>query len=173
MLIETRRRVRPGEREIVLLTGTGTVKVVGWIERVEITRLVPMMSYRTALRFASPVMLSTLRCQSELDRVRSTERPRSGSDLETAVSSVVDNTLESWIRRISGVEAVGLSASVMRMPGTEPIHFAVPASSFGESRKLQVFFTSGAVPTAEEFAQLRHLAEVASTMPDLRIAASS
>jgi hypothetical protein len=165
--IETSVPVRPGERQLVLLTGTGTIKVVGWAERVEISRLTPAVSYRAALRFAKPVTVSALGWAPELDGPSPIEVV-SSSSLPTAEDSrTVENTLECCLRGVSGVHAVRVSALVAQLPGTEPVHFAVPASSHGNKRMLQVFFTIGALPTRAELARLRQFADRASMLPDL------
>jgi hypothetical protein len=167
MRIEMPVRLRPGERELVLLTGTATIKVAGWAERVEISRLIPSVSYTTALRFASPVTVCSLGSCPELDRPNRIEVVSTISKSPVEDSRTVENTLESWLSGVSGVYAVRVSSLVARLPGTEPVHFAVPASSHGRRRVLQVFFTLGALPTTAEFAQLQQFAERASTLPDL------
>jgi hypothetical protein len=172
MLLETPRRVRPGDREMVLLKGTGTLRVVGWAERVEIVRLFPDVAYRTALRFTTPVIVHAL-ADSELDCLDAAEMALGTSHIVVNAGRMFATTFESWVCGLPGVQAAALSASVMRMPGTEPIHFSVPASGHGENRRLQVFFMPGTQPTADEFAQLRQLAELASTLPDVRIARST
>jgi hypothetical protein len=169
MLLDMPKRVRPGQREAVLLRGTATLKVVGWAERVEITRLRPDLSYRTALRFSTPVIVRALG-ESEFDRMIAAQLVPGTSQLVMENGRVFATTFESWVCGLPGVQAASVSASVMRMPETEAIHFSVPASSHGEKRLLQVFFAPGTLPTADEFAQLRHLAELASSMPDVKIA---
>jgi hypothetical protein len=166
-LIELPTRLKPGEREVVLLTGRDTIKVVGWAERVEITRLAPAVSYRTAFRFACPVELGELGSVPEIDRSEpATVEPR----MLTGASRELVERFARWVRELSGVHALRVASASASHPGTEPVYFTVPASSFGNGRKLQVFFNSGAVPSAEEFAQLRRLAQLASDLPDLDIA---
>jgi hypothetical protein len=70
---------------------------------------------------------------------------------------------------LSGVQAARVSSSVMVRPGTESVHFAVPDSSHGDQRVLQVFFVPMTSPTPEQFVQLRHLAVLASGLPDIDV----
>jgi hypothetical protein len=169
MLLDVPKLVRPGQREVVLLRGTATTKVAGWAERVEIVRLKPNLSYRTALRFCTPLIVRALG-ETEFDRMIGAELVPGTSQLVMGNDRVFATTFESWVCGLPGVQAASVSAAVMRMPGTEAIHFSVPPSSQGEKRLLQVFFAPGTLPTADEFAQLRELAELASSMPDVRIA---
>ena len=55
VLIETPARVTPGEQEMVVRDANATMKKAGWVERVEIIRLIPSVSYRTAIRFFAPI----------------------------------------------------------------------------------------------------------------------
>ncbi len=167
VLIESRACLKPGDREIVLLEGAGRIRVVGWAERVEITRLIPSVSYRTAIRFAEPIALRMLAHDPEPGGQPA--EPHKSTLLTGATRELVER-FTLWVRALSGIHAVRVAATLAQHPGTEPIHFAVPTSQFGEGRLLQVFFASGAVPSAGEFAHLRHLAEVATALPDLDIA---
>ena len=172
ILIETPVLVRPGERELVLLSGSGAIKVVGWAERVEISRLIPEVSYRIALRFVKPVTVGALGCAPELDGLSPIDMASAGSQASAEDSRTVESTLENCLRGVSGVHAIRVSALAARLPGTEPVHFAVPASNNGNKRMLQVFFNAGAVPTRAEFARLRQFAERASALPDLDFVSS-
>ena len=154
-LIETPHRVTPGEREVLVLNGHSTTKMVGWAERVEITRLVPAVTYRAAIRFALPARVGTLWSD-----------PEPSAD---GVSRQLMNRFAILVRGLSCVRAVRVSSSCLTRTGTEPVHFAVPTSRHGEGRLLQVFFSSGALPTAGEFAELRRMAVVASDLPDFDI----
>jgi hypothetical protein len=77
------------------------------------------------------------------------------------------------VRGLAGVHAVRVSASFIERPRTEPVHFAVPTSSHGDGRVLQVFFAAGSTPTIEQFLQLKHLAMLASGVPDVDIVLSA
>ena len=159
LLIETPVRVTPGEREMVVLDANATIKKPGWIERVELIRLIPSLSYRTAIRFFAPInVLALTRSQPPVLRRASRE----------AVGRFA-----RWARELSGVHAVRVSSSCRSHPGTEPVHFSVPTSRYGDGRLLQVFFTVGAMPTAAQFGQLRRMALLASELPDLDIVSSS
>ncbi len=159
VLIETPIRVTPGDRETLVLDGKRTIKIAGWAVRVEVTRLAPLVTYRTAIRFAAPITVEDLE--------------RSLGPAVRRVSRRVLDRFVHWVRELPGVHAVRVSSSWRRYPGTEPVYFAVPASSHGEGRRLQVFFASGAIPTAEQFAQLRQMALLASDLPDFDVASSS
>jgi hypothetical protein len=65
--------------------------------------------------------------------------------------------------------AVRISPSIVTLAGKESVYFAVPDSSHGERRLLQVFFASGTLPSAEQFVQMRHLAVLATGLPDLEM----
>jgi len=169
VLIETPTRVKPGERELVLLKASTAIKVVGWTERVEITRLIPSVSYRTAIRFGKPVALHALGHDAGVAAGSRHESTPAESCLLTGASRELIERFTSWVRALSGVHAVRVASSFVQHPGTEPVHFAVPTSCYGERRVLQVFFSSGATPTAGQFADLRHLAVLASDVPDLDI----
>lgn len=167
VLIESRACLKPGDREILLFEGAGRIRVVGWAERVEITRLIPSVSYRTAIRFAEPIALRILGHDPETDRPA---QPGKEPVLLTGETRELVERFTLWVRALSGIHAVRVASCLAQHPGTEPVHFAVPTSPFGEGRLLQVFFASGAVPSPGEFAHLRHLAEVATALPDLDIA---
>ncbi len=169
-LIETPIRVKPGEREVVLLSGRDTIKVVGWAERVEITRLAPSLSYRTAFRFAAPVALGGLGSVPRATAPRADAHSDPAPPLLTGESRELVERFASWVRALSGVHALHVASAAVSHPGMEAVYFAVPTSGYGEGRKLQVFFASGAVPSADEFAQLRRLAAFASDLPDVEIA---
>jgi hypothetical protein len=159
ILIETPIRVTPGERETIVLDANATVKKAGWIERVEIIRLIPSMTYRTAIRFFAPIsVLALTRSQRPVLRRASRE----------AIAR-----FSRWARELSGVQAVRVSATCRPHPGTEPVLFAVPTSRYGDSRLLQVFFRAGAMPTAGQFDRLRRMALLASDLPDLDIVSSA
>ncbi len=171
-LIETPTLVKPGEREIVLLTGKTTIRVVGCAERVNITRLVPSVSYRMAIRFITPIPLSTVAGDSGLAASSLSESAPTESRLLTGASLGLVETFASSVRALSGVHAVRVGASLTTYPGTEPVHFAVPTSCHGEGRVLQVFFAPGTMPTPRQFVRLRELAVLASGLPDLDITPS-
>jgi hypothetical protein len=163
-LIETPIRLNPGEREVVLLGGRHTIRIVGLAQRVEITRLAPFVSYRAAIRFATQVALGAL---------GSIPEPTPEADVLTGETRELVERFARWVRELSGVHALRVSASSVNQPGTEAVNFAVPTSDYGNGRMLQVFFSQGAVPTADEFAHLRRLALLASDVPDLHIAPAS
>ncbi len=159
VLIETPVRVTPGEREMVVLDAHATMKKAGWIERVELIRLIPSVSYRAAIRFIAPISVLAL--------------TRNHPPVLRRASREAIGRFARWARELSGVHAVRVSATSRSHPGTEPVHFAVPTSRYGDGRLLQVFFTLGAMPTAAQFGQLRRMALLASELPDLDIVASS
>ena len=71
------------------------------------------------------------------------------------------------MRALPSVHAVRVAFSLRTLHGTESVHFSVPESAYGHGRVLQVFFHQQTSPTAEEFTQLRHLAILASGLPDI------
>jgi hypothetical protein len=159
LLIETRIRLAPGQRETLVLDGYASIKLAGWVERVEITRLFPSVTYRTAIRFGAPIVVADL-------------ARRRGPSVDGVSSEIMDR-FAGLVRELSGVEAVRVSSSCRAHPGTEPVHFAVPTSQHGEQRMLQVFFCEGAVPTASQFVELRQMAVLAGDLPDFDIASFS
>jgi len=167
-LIQTPVRLKPGEREVFVLRGDTAIKVAAWVLRAEITRLTPVVAYRSALRFATPVRLRTLGGHQVI-----------GDDVIIAAPHLLRDTsrdlqedFRRLIKTISCVRAIRISASVIEPVGAESIHFAVPPSCHGAERVLQVFFASGTRPTAGEFAQLRQLAALAAGVPDVHLAAT-
>ncbi len=89
ILIESPTPMKPGQREIVVLQGNTTIKMAGWVERVQIIRLLPSKTYRAALRFVAPVSLSTL-----------------GSNQTASVapdSCELMKQFEGWVQQLSGV----------------------------------------------------------------------
>jgi hypothetical protein len=173
-LIETPVRWTPGQREVFVLRGDSAVRVVGWIVRAEIARLTPFMSYRSAVRFGAPVTLRALGCSegfagSDLPEgipVESTQRLFSDAPPE------LRQEFTRLVRGLPSVRAVRVSYSLRAQQGTESVHFAVPKSSYGDRRMLQVFFHPETSPTADEFTQLRYLAVLASGLPDIDIVRS-
>ncbi len=162
ILLETSGRLTPADREIVVLHGYETTKVVGQVHRVEITRVNPSLVYRAAVGFTRPIFLDAL------TRGVSTEPCREHEHTERGLRQ----TFSECVHSLSDVHAVHISSVVRMHPGTEAVNFAIPISIHGERRLLQVFFRAGAVPTASEFAQLRELARMASELPDLKVAPS-
>ncbi len=159
ILLETSARLTPADREMVVLHGCATTKVVGRVQRVEITRLNPSLVYRAAVRFARPIFLDAL-----------TRDPATEPCEHEHAERGLRHTFSECVHSLSDVHAVHVSSLVKTHPGTEAVHFAIPVSIHGEGRLLQVFFRAGAVPTASEFAQLRELARMASELPDLDVA---
>jgi hypothetical protein len=170
VLIETPARVIPTDRDVIVLSGCVTPKVVGWVERVEVASLSPSVLYRAAFRFSRSVVLSEGTRNRESESVVPAEPAPASNTPEAKESRALRKGFAACILPISGVHAVHLSSLCKTHPGTEPVHFTVPGSKFGEGRLLQVFFDSGALPTALEFAQLRQLAAFASGLPDMDFA---
>ena len=170
-LIEAPTRLKPGERELFVLQGQQeAVRVVGWIVRAEITGLSPRISYRSGVRFAAPVTLSSLGCSAPLvPSSRAHELPRRTTETRALpnASRELREEVTRVLRSLASVRAVRVASSLLPQPGLESIHFAVPKSSYGDRRLLQVFLVPGSVPTPEEFTQLRHLAALASALQDI------
>jgi hypothetical protein len=166
-LIESATRWSPGERGVFVLRGSSAVKVAGWIVRAEIAQLLPCMAYRTAVRFGAPITISSLNLPPAGDQ------PDTQPPLSTAGSVGADTSHElrreftRVMRALPSVHAVRVAFSLRTLHGTESVHFAVPESAYGHGRVLQVFFHQEMSPTAEEFTQLRHLAILASGLPDI------
>jgi hypothetical protein len=154
-LIETPTRWQPGEREVFVLQGNRSVRVAAWVLRAEVTRLSPTLLYRSAIRFAAPLPLSSL--------------GRTDAGLVMDTSREVREEFLRVVLGLSGVQTVRISASVTTQRGAEPVHFTVPNSEHGDQRLLQIFFAPSMTPTAEQFDQLRHLAVLASGLPDVHL----
>jgi hypothetical protein len=170
-LIASPTCLKPGEREVLILHGEQLIKVVGWVVRTEITRLAPSIMFRSALRFAEPVSLPALASNATLANSNLTAvRPASADPMVLAHPS--RELREEFMRAVRGladVLALRVSPSIVTQHGKESVYFAVPDSFLGEGRLLQVFFASGTLPSAEQFVQMRHLAILASGLPDLEM----
>jgi hypothetical protein len=153
-LITTPTRLTPGDREVFVLQGEKLVKVVGWVVRAEVTRLTPSLSFTSAIRFAEPVPLTTFAWHPD-------DQPR---DL---VESAMRQEFARVLRGLRNVIGVRVSPVIITQPGQESIYFAVPDSTVGKQRLLQVFFALGTLPSTEDFLQLRHLAMIAAGLPDV------
>lgn len=171
-LIASPTCLKPGERQVLILQGQQLVKVVGWVVRTEVTQLAPSLTFRSAIRFAEPVSLPTLASSAVSGSRNLTEsaQPRSAESIVSAHPS--RELREEFMRVVRGlpdVLVVRVSSSIVTQAGKESVYFAVPDSSHGEQRLLQVFFASGTLPSAEQFIQMRHLAVLASGLPDLEM----
>lgn len=152
-LVEATTCLKPGDREVFILRGDNSVKVAGWVVRAEVMRLKPALSYRSGVRFAEPVNLNTLRVVSD-------------------ASIELRKEFVRLARGLPGVHSIRVSSELIRRSRTEPVHFAVPNSLHGDRRVFQVFFAAGSSPTTEQFIRLKHLAVLASGLPDLDIVLS-
>jgi hypothetical protein len=153
-LIASPTCLKPGEREVLVLQGEQLVKVVGWVVRTEVTQLAPSLTFRSAIRFAEPVSLPTL---------------ASDAAVLTHPSRELQEEFARVVRGLADVLGVRVSSSITTQSEKESVYFAVPDSSHGERRLLQLFFASGTLPGAEQFVQIRHLAVLASGLPDLEM----
>lgn len=174
-LIASPTCLKPGEREVLILQGQQLVKVVGWVVRTEVTRLAPSLTFKSAIRFAEPVSLPTLASNSILANTDLTEPERSTRAEPIVLAHPSQELREEFTRVLRGladVLAVRVSSSIITQPGNESVYFAVPDSTYGEQRLLQVFFASGTLPSAEQFVQMRQLAVLGSGLPDLEMASS-
>jgi len=161
---------------VLILQGERLVKVVGWVMRTEITQLAPSLTFRSAIRFAEPVSLPTLASNSVLGNTDPTApaRPISSESIVPAhPSRELGHEFSRLVRGLQDVHAVRVSSSIIKLPAKESVYFAVPDSSHGERRLLQVFFASGTLPSADQFLQMKHLAVLASGLPDLDMMFSS
>jgi hypothetical protein len=154
-LIASPTCLKPGEREVLILQGEQLVKVVGWVVRTEVTQLAPSLTFRSAIRFAEPVSLPA--------------PPATEPIVLAHPSRELREEFTRVVRGLADVLAVRVSSSIVTRAGEESVYFAVPDSSHGERRLLQVFFASGTLPSAEQFVQVRHLAVLASGVPDLEM----
>jgi hypothetical protein len=171
-LIASPTCLKPGEREVLILQGGQLVKVVGWVVRTEVTRLTPSLTFTSAIRFAEPLSLPALVSNSAMGNNNLTEPARRTSAepiVAAQASPELGNEFTSVVRGLQDVLAVRVSTSIVTQAGKESVYFAVPDSSHGERRLLQVFFASGTVPSAEQFIQMRYLAILASGLPDLEL----
>jgi len=165
-LIESATRWSPGERGVFVLRGSSAVKVAGWIVRAEIAQLLPSMAYRTAVRFGAPITISSLNLPPAADQP-DTQTPLSTGSVGPAASHELRREFTRVMRALPSVQAVRVAFSLRTLHGTESVHFAVPESAYGHGRVLQVFFHQQMSPTSEEFTQFRHLAILASGLPDI------
>jgi hypothetical protein len=159
-LIETPASLRPGERDSFVLRGDNTVRVGVEIIRAHVTRLSPSVCYRSAIRFSAPVQLDSLIG----DTLACTPRV-----ITPQAAPLLSKRFVGLVKRLSGVRAVRLSASLAVEPDIDSVFFEVPDSDHGRQRLLQVFFDSGHPPSQEAFIRLKTLALVASGMPDVHI----
>lgn len=165
-LIESATRWSPGERGVFLLRGSSAVKVAGWIVRAEIAQLIPCMAYRTAVRFGAPITISSLNLPPA-DNLPDRPSTLSTRSVGPDTSHDLRREFTRVMRALPSVHAVRIAFSLQTLHGTESVHFTVPQSAFGHGRVLQVFFHQEMSPTAAEFTQLRHLAVLASGLPDI------
>jgi hypothetical protein len=171
-LIASPSCLKPGEREVLILQGEQLVKVVGWVVRTEVTQLAPSLTFRSAIRFAEPVSLPTLASSAASSKCDLTEpaRPTSAEPIVlTHPSRELREEFIRLVRELADVMAVRVSPSLITHPQKESVYFAVPDSSHGERRLLQVCFASGTLPSVDQFVQMRHLAVLASGLPDLEM----
>jgi hypothetical protein len=160
-LIETPASLRPGERDSFVLRGGNTIRVGAEIIRAEVTRLSPSVSYRSAIRFAAPVELHALIGDALLLSAPGVIVPEA--------APLLSKRFIGLVKRLSGIRAVRLSASLAAKSDIESVFFEVPDSDYGKQRLLQVFFHAGQPPSADAFVRLKTLALVASGMPDVHI----
>jgi hypothetical protein len=171
-LIASPTCLKPGERQVLILQGENLVKVVGWVVRTEVTQLAPSLLFTSAIRFAEPVSLPTLASNSAVDNIDLTEQAQPTSAKPTLLTHPSRELREEFSRVVRGladVLVVRVSSSIITQPGKESVYFAVPDSSHGDRRLLQVFFASGTLLSAEQFVQMRDLAVLASGLPDLEM----
>ena len=171
-LIASPMCLKPGEREVLILQGEQLVKAVGWVVRTEVTQLAPSLRFRSAIRFAEPVSLPTLASSAVSGNCHPTEpaRPRSAEPIVlTHPSRELREEFSRVVRGLADVLAVRVSSTIITQAEKESVYFAVPDSCYGDRRMLQVFFASGTLPSAEQFVQIRHLAVLASGLPDLEM----
>lgn len=163
-LIETAARLKPGEREVFLFRGATAVKVAASVMRSEVTRLIPAISYRSAIRFATPLALQTLGCDVMFDE--SAAEPR----IVAQPSAELQEEFRRLIEQLPGAQRVRVSAEIAQFSDAESLYLAVPDSSYGTARVIQVFFAQHTTPTLEQFDRLRELAVLASGLPDCDVA---
>jgi|KBSSwiStaDraftv2_1062776.scaffolds.fasta_scaffold11142_2 hypothetical protein len=171
-LIASPTCLKPGEREVLILQGEQLVKVVGWVVRTEVTQLTPSLSFKSAIRFAESVSLPMLASSAVPGNRHVTEpaRPRSAEPIVlTHPSRELREEFSRIVRELADVLALRVSSSIITQTAKESVYFAVPDSCYGDRRLLQVFFASGTLPSAEQFVQIRHLAVLASGLPDLEM----
>jgi PilZ domain-containing protein len=139
-LIESDRRLIPGERESLAFSGPQAIRVAGKVLRVEIVRLHPRLVYRSAIQFARPIALQIA---------------------EPAISEL-HQRVQDELRALPCVDRVSVCAPGAVGAADDSIYFDISPSIDDERRVLQIFFPPGVVPTADEFQKLRTLARLAS-----------
>ena len=163
-LIESDKRLKPGERESFVLCGLGEVKVAAKVLRVQVIQLQPKVAYRSAIQFIRPISINTLGANPE--QLPSMAQP--GSDHHDVcfprVSSphvedvkVLDRMheyIERELRRLPRVKQIRICDQISDVPDHQSMYFVIPA---GQPRLLQVSFAADFVPTAAEFQALKSL----------------
>ncbi len=123
-------------------------------------RVSPSVSYRSAIRFASPVELDALIGNASLS---------SAPVIAPQAAPLLSKRFIGLVKRLTGVRAIRLSASLAAESDIESVFFEVPDSDHGKQRLLQVFFHSDHPPSPDAFVRLKTLALVASGVPDVHI----
>lgn len=158
-LIETERRLRPGEREPLVLCGDQDIKVAAQVLRVEIVRLQPTLAYRSAVRFLRPISLEAIAGAADYDLAL--------LDSAAKLDALADlrERLESQIRQLERIEEVKICSSLSSGPSSESVYFDISDATSGRRRFMQIFFAPGTAPTEDDFSTLKALARLAADLP--------
>lgn len=157
-LIETERRLKPGEREPLVLRGDQDIKVAAQVLRVEIVQLQPTLAYRSAVRFLRPISLEALgAADHDLALLDSAAKLDALADLRAR--------LESQIRQLERIEEVKICSSLSSGPSRESVYFDISDATSGRRRFIQIFFAPGTAPSEDEFSTLKALARLAADLP--------
>ena len=85
-------------------------------------------------------------------------------------SAELQEEFRRLIEQLPGAQRVRVSAEIAQYSDAESLYLAVPDSSYGTARVIQVFFAQRTTPTLEQFDRLRELAVLASGLPDCDVA---
>jgi len=141
-LIESGRRLIPGERESIAFGGVQAIKVAGKVLRVEVVRLHPRLVYRSAIQFVRPILLN----------------------IAERVVPDLNQELHDELSALACVDRIAVCAPHSVSGADDSICFDISSRVSAEPRMLQIFFPPGVTPTADEFQRLRTLARLAADL---------
>ena len=158
-LIETERRIKPGEREPLVLSAHQDLKVAAHVLRVEIVRLAPKMLYRSAIQFLEPISVASLLRLNGGNELPSLER----TAREQALAPLRER-FDFLVRQLRRAHDIKVCSAASLTPSAEAVYFKISQDDVTDRRFLQVSFTPGVPPTAAEFQVVKELARLAAEL---------
>lgn len=158
-LIETERRIKPGEREPLVLSGHQDLKVVAHVLRVEIVRLAPNMLHRSAIQFLQPINVASLLRMNGGNELRSVER----AAREQALAPLRER-FDFLVRQLGRAHDIKICSAASLTQSAEAVYFEIPQDNCTDRRFLQIAFAPGVPPTAAAFQILKDLARLAADL---------